>query len=81
MKQKNIVVYTIPTCPDCHEAKRYFQENGSSFLEKDCTTNPDYPQEVYNLAGKQVVPTILIDDQAFIGFSNNYEAISSKIES
>jgi glutaredoxin 3 len=41
MKQKNIVVYTIPTCPDCHEAKRYFQENGFSFLEKDCTTNPD----------------------------------------
>jgi glutaredoxin 3 len=76
----NVVVYTIPTCPDCHEAKRYFKENGVAFQEKDCTINPDYPQEVYDLTGKQVVPTIVVYDQVFVGFSNNYEAIDTLIQ-
>jgi glutaredoxin 3 len=77
MKQHHVVVYSIPTCPDCHDAKRYFQEKGVSFQEKDCTTNPDYPQEVYDLTGKQVVPTIVVDGHVFVGFSNNYEEIHS----
>jgi glutaredoxin 3 len=75
MKQPKVVVYTIPTCPDCQEAKRYFQEKEIPYVEKDCTTNPDYPQEIYDLTGKQVVPTIVMDDHVFIGFSNNYETI------
>ncbi|WP_028776037.1 glutaredoxin family protein [Shimazuella kribbensis] len=76
MRQPNVVIYTIPTCSDCHDAKRYFQENGVVFTEKDCTTNPDYPQEVYDLTGKQIVPTIVVDDHVFVGFSNNYEDIN-----
>lgn len=75
MKQHRVVIYTIPTCFDCHDAKRYFKENNIVFTEKDCTNNPDYPQEVHDLTGKQVVPTIVIDNQVFVGFSNNYDAI------
>ncbi|WP_037465455.1 glutaredoxin family protein [Shimazuella kribbensis] len=77
MEQQNIVIYTIPTCSDCHDAKRFFQESGVTYLEKDCTTDANYPQEVFDLTGKQVVPTIVLEDQVFIGFSNNYEKIVS----
>lgn len=75
MKKHHVVVYSIPTCPDCHEAKRYFQEHDILFQEKDCTTNHDYTQEVFDLTEKQVVPTIFVDDHVFVGFSNNYNAI------
>ncbi|MCH5586094.1 glutaredoxin family protein [Shimazuella sp. AN120528] len=80
MSQSHVVIYTIPTCPDCHEAKRYFREKGVSFQEKDCTTDPDYPPEVYNLTGKQIVPTLVIDEHVFVGFSNNYDAIDKIIK-
>lgn len=75
MTNTNNIIYTIPTCADCHAAKQYFTEVGAGYLEKDCTTDPAYPEEVYKLTQKQTVPTLVIDDQVFVGFADNFEEI------
>jgi hypothetical protein len=38
--QKNVVVYTTPTCTWCNTVKRHFQANGIKFREVDVSTNP-----------------------------------------
>ncbi|SHF43437.1 Glutaredoxin [Seinonella peptonophila] len=81
MADKEIVIYTLPTCADCHAAKRYFTEVGVQFLEKDCTTNSAYPKEVYDLTQKQTVPTIVIDEQVFVGFTDHFEQIQQLVKS
>ncbi|ACX64300.1 glutaredoxin family protein [Paenibacillus sp. FSL H8-0457] len=73
-------IYTIPTCSDCHHAKRYFKEQQVPYTEYDCTQNPEYPEEVRRLTGKQIVPTIVIGDNVFIGFADNFQEIRELIK-
>ncbi|MET3847414.1 glutaredoxin family protein [Paenibacillus cellulositrophicus] len=73
----NVKIYTIPTCSDCNHAKRYFKEQNVPYIEYNCEENPEYAVEVKNLTGKQIVPTILIDDKVFIGFAENFKEISA----
>lgn len=68
-------IYTIPTCSDCTFAKRYFNENNISFSEFNCEKNEAYAREVWDLTGKQIVPTIVINDKVFVGFAENLKEI------
>lgn len=72
-----VKIYTIPTCSDCNFAKRYFKGNNIPYTEYNCEEDPKYPEEVWNLTGKQVVPTIVIGDQIFVGFAENLNEIRS----
>ncbi|GIP34008.1 glutaredoxin family protein [Paenibacillus sp. J2TS4] len=72
-----VKIYTIPTCSDCSFAKRYFKENDILYTDYNCEEDPKYPEEVWNLTGKQVVPTIVIGDKVFVGFAENLNEISS----
>ncbi|WP_235549020.1 glutaredoxin family protein [Paenibacillus sp. Soil522] len=69
-------IYTIPTCSDCTYAKRYFNEHQIPFTELNCEENEFYAREVWDLTGKQIVPTIVINDKVFVGFAENLKEIS-----
>ncbi|RKN81956.1 glutaredoxin family protein [Paenibacillus ginsengarvi] len=71
-----IKIYSIPTCSDCNYAKRYFKEHGIAYIDYNCEENVKYAEEVWNLTGKQVVPTIVIGDKVFVGFAENLSEIS-----
>ncbi|MCA4756926.1 glutaredoxin family protein [Mycolicibacterium fortuitum] len=75
-----IKVYTIPTCSDCNYAKRFFTEQNVPFTEYNCEENATYAEEVKDLTGKQIVPTIVINNQVFIGFAENLKEISELIK-
>ncbi|OIB00610.1 NrdH-redoxin [Paenibacillus sp. LC231] len=75
-----IKVYTIPTCSDCNYAKRYFTEQNVPYTEYNCAENAKYAEEVKDLTGKQIVPTIVIDNKVFIGFAENLKEISEVIK-
>ncbi|MGO4549364.1 glutaredoxin family protein [Paenibacillus sp. 2TAB23] len=74
--EETVKIYTIPTCSDCNYAKRYFKENEIPYTDFNCADDPKYPEEVWNLTGKQIVPTIMIRDMVFVGFSENLSEIS-----
>lgn len=73
---ESVKIYTIPTCSDCHYAKRYFTDNNVPFVEYNCEEDIKYAEEVFHLTGKQIVPTIVMDDKIFVGFAENLPAIA-----
>lgn len=70
-----VKIYSIPTCSDCHYAKRYFKEHEIAYTDYNCEENVMYAEEVWNLTGKQIVPTIVIGDKVFVGFAENLSEI------
>lgn len=70
-----IKIYTIPTCSDCNYAKRYLNEHQIAYTEYNCEKDITYAEEVMRLTGKQVVPTLVIDGNVFVGFAENLDAI------
>ncbi|MBB3111792.1 glutaredoxin 3 [Paenibacillus phyllosphaerae] len=75
----NIDLYTIPTCSDCNYAKRFFKEHQIPYTEYNCENNVSYAQEVLRLTGKQVVPTLVINDKVYVGFAENLVAIKQQL--
>lgn len=71
-----VKIYTIPTCSDCNNAKRFFKENQVPYEDLNCEENESYPKEVWELTGKQIVPTIVIQGKVFVGFAENFKEIS-----
>lgn len=76
-----VKIYTIPTCSDCHFAKRYFNEQQVPYINYNCEENENYAKEVLELTGKQIVPTIIIQDKVFVGFAENLNEISKLFHS
>ena len=66
--QKNVVVYTTPTCTWCNTVKRHFQANGIKFREVDVSTNPKAAEEMVRKSGQQGVPQTDINGQIVVGF-------------
>ncbi|SCY64681.1 glutaredoxin family protein [Microvirga guangxiensis] len=61
-----IIVYTTPTCPDCHALKAWLTRLGLSFEERDLT-DPVIMAEAKARTGVRVAPITVIGDQVFYG--------------
>ena len=73
----DIVVYTTPTCPYCHQVKEYLARQGLRFREVDVSQDAAGAAEMVRLTGQQGVPVTVIDGQVVIGFDRpRLEAIS-----
>jgi glutaredoxin len=46
-------------------------ENDIPFTEKDVSTDPQYMDELKNLVGRFVTPTLVIDGETLLGFGTN----------
>lgn len=66
--QKNVVVYTTPTCTWCNTVKRYFQQNGIKFREIDVSADQKAAEEMVRKSGQQGVPQTEINGQMVVGY-------------
>ncbi len=66
--QKNVVVYTTPTCTWCNAVKRHFQTHGIKFREVDVSVNQKAAEEMVKKSGQQGVPQTDINGQIIVGF-------------
>ncbi|MCT4632305.1 MAG: glutaredoxin family protein [Firmicutes bacterium] len=64
---KNVLVYTSNTCGYCHEVKKYLDEIGVSFEEKNVSTDMEARKELMS-KGFMGVPVIVIDEEYVQGF-------------
>jgi glutaredoxin 3 len=76
----NIVIYTQPTCADCHAAKQYFDHKGIDYTDHDVTADPDALEELKTVVGRMATPTIVIDDQVFLGFAANRAELEELVQ-
>lgn len=61
-----VLVYTTPTCPDCHALKRWLSQEGVAFEERDLT-DPQIAEEAKARTGVRVAPITLVGAEVFYG--------------
>ncbi|MBM1171571.1 glutaredoxin family protein [Microvirga arabica] len=61
-----VVLYTTPTCPDCHALKAWLNWLGVPFEERDLA-DPAIMAEAKARTGVRVAPITVIGDQVFYG--------------
>lgn len=61
-----IKMYTVPTCGDCRNAKRFLQQQGIAYEEIDIERTEGAVEYVMKVNdGKRKVPTFEIDGRVF----------------
>lgn len=78
MTDKNVKVYSTPSCPWCKKAKDYLITKGVQFTDIDVAVNRDKLQEMVQLTGQRGVPVIVVDGETIVGF--NQEKIDQALE-
>ena len=69
MADKQVVIYSTPTCPYCKRAKEYFSRKGIPYIERNVAMDRDAAKEMIKKSGQMGVPVILINGEVIIGFS------------
>ncbi len=69
MAEKNVVVYSTPTCPYCKMVKEYLSQKGIAYTEHDLSKDYDKAREMVQKTGQMGVPVVIINDNAVIGFN------------
>jgi len=64
-----VTIYTTPTCPWCHRAKKFLQENQVAYEEKDVASDHDARHEMIRISQQMGVPVIDIEGEVVIGFN------------
>ena len=75
---KNITIYSTPTCHFCHAAKEFFAANNVPFTDHDVSVDMNARQEMIEKSGQMGVPVIFIGDEMIVGFDEN--ALREKLE-
>jgi len=65
---KNVTIYSTPTCHFCQMAKEFFKENNISYTEHNVASDLEKRQEMVQKSGQMGVPVILVGDDMIIGF-------------
>ncbi len=60
------IVYTTPTCPDCHALKAWLKARGIAFEERDLS-DPAIMAEAKARTGLRVAPITVIGNLVFFG--------------
>ncbi|MBW6534557.1 MAG: thioredoxin family protein [Mariniphaga sp.] len=66
--QKNVTVYTTPTCTWCNTIKRHLHESGVRYREVDVSRDQKAAEEMMRRSGQQGVPQTDINGEMIIGF-------------
>ncbi|MFU0506354.1 glutaredoxin family protein [Pseudaminobacter sp. NGMCC 1.201702] len=61
-----ILIYTTPTCPDCHALKRWLDQQNLTYEERDLT-NRDIAEEAKARTGVRVAPITIVGEEVFYG--------------
>ena len=67
-EEKNVVIYSTPTCHFCGLAKDFFKENGVTYREFNVASDVDKRNEMMQKSGGLAVPVITVDDEVIVGF-------------
>ena len=65
---KNITIYSTPTCHFCHMAKDFLTEHNVAFADYDVSKDLEKRTEMIDKSGQMGVPVIYVGDQLIVGF-------------
>jgi len=79
MQHKKITIYTSSTCADCQSAKKFLLEKGVEFEEKGIEDAKNR-EELVKKYKRMAVPTMIIEGEVILGFSQNTERIKKLLD-
>ena len=77
MADKNVKVYSTPTCPWCKKLKDWLNEKGIEYEDIDVASNQGAAQEMIKKSGQMGVPQIEVGDKVIVG--SDPEAIEAAL--
>ena len=70
MADKNVIIYSTPTCPYCKRAKDYLSRKGIPYTDINVAKDRNAAKEMIQKSGQMGVPVITIDDnEIVVGFN------------
>ena len=69
--EKNVTVYSTPSCPYCLQAKEFLSGKGIDFTEHNVATDIEARNQMVQKSGQLGVPVIDIDGNIVVGFNRN----------
>jgi len=78
--QKQVTIYSTPTCHFCEMAKEFFAEKGVEYTGYDVSTDAAKREEMIQLTGQLGVPVIVIGEDMMVGFDRAKIAAKLGIE-
>ena len=69
MEEKNVVIYSTPTCHFCHQVKEFLTENNIEFTDYNVAEDQEKRQEMIQRTGQLGVPVTVIGNEIIIGFN------------
>ena len=69
MADKEVVVYSTPTCSFCHRAKEYLTRKGITYTDINVAQDKEKAKEMIQKSGQMGVPVITIDNAVVVGFN------------
>lgn len=66
--QKEVIIYSTPSCHFCHAAKEFFTANNISFTDYNVASDLPRRQEMIEKSGQMGVPVIDVGGTLVIGF-------------
>ncbi len=71
MADKDVRIYSTPTCPWCRKTKEYLKEKGVQFTDINVAEDRAKLEEMVQLTGQRGVPVIVIGGDVIVGFSQS----------
>jgi glutaredoxin-like YruB-family protein len=68
MDNKNVTIYSTPTCHFCKMAKDFFAEKGVEYTGYDVSSDAAKREEMIKMTGQLGVPVIVIGGDIMVGF-------------
>ncbi len=57
-----VTLYTRPDCPDCDAARRYLDDRGAAYEERDISVDQEAQKEVAEITGGPLAVPITVED-------------------
>jgi len=70
-EQKNVTIYSTPSCIHCQHAKEFFKENSIDYTDYDVSQDQEKRQEMVEKSGQMGVPVIFVGDEMIVGFDKD----------
>lgn len=65
---KQVKIYSTPTCPWCIRTKQFLKENNIIFQDIDVSSDQVAAEEMVQKSGQMGVPVLDIDGEIIMGF-------------
>jgi glutaredoxin len=76
---KKIIIYTTSWCPWCQKTKKFLENLGYSYEERNVELNPEWGKELIEKSGQMGVPvTLIIDENGKEKLIIGYDPLSLK---